>query len=134
MSNKSPEPVDVQVGSRIRLLRQEAQMSQTTLAEHLGVTFQQVQKYKRGLNRVSAGRLTKIADALGVSVIKLLGEKEAAQNTRRGSTAPQSPLKLLTAPGALKLLKAFAQIGDGQQRRNIVAMVERIASGPGNSN
>ena len=66
MSIKSPDPVDVQVGSRIRLFRLEAQMSQTDLAEQLGVTLQQVQKYEKGVNRVGAGRLTKIAAALRV--------------------------------------------------------------------
>ena len=80
MSIKSPDRVDVQVGSRIRLLRQGAQMSQTDLAEQLGVTFQQVQKYEKGMNRVGAGRLTKIAAVLGVPVSELLGDDGAAQS------------------------------------------------------
>ena len=87
MSSKSPDPVDVQVGSRIRLLRQGAQMSQATLAEHLGVTSQQVQKYEKGLNRISAARLTKIAAVLGVPVSELLGAAQdrvtAAVATKR---------------------------------------------------
>ena len=74
MSAKSPDAVDVQVGQRIRVLRQEMKMSQTDLAEQLGVTFQQVQKYERGMNRVGAGRLTKVANVLGVPVTKLLGQ------------------------------------------------------------
>ena len=133
MSIKSPDPVDVQVGSRIRLLRKGAQMSQTDLAEQLGVTFQQVQKYEKGITRVSAGRLTKIAAALGVPVSELLGDDGAGQSNRRAVAEARSPLKLLTSPGALRLLKAYARIDNGNQRRNIVALVERIASGPGKS-
>jgi transcriptional regulator with XRE-family HTH domain len=126
MSVKSPESADVQVGSRIKLQRQKSQLSQRALAEHLGVTFQQVQKYEKGVTRIGASRLTQIADALGVSVVELLGDVGAQENTR--PTSPQSPMTLLTIPGAPKLLKAFAKISDGQQRRNIVAVVERIAS------
>ena len=130
MSIKSPDPVDVQVGSRIRLFRLEAQMSQTDLAEQLGVTFQQVQKYEKGVNRVGAGRLTKIAAALRVPVSELLGDDGTGRNNRRDVAEARSPLKLITPPGALKLLRAYARIDDRDQRRNIVALIERIASGP----
>jgi transcriptional regulator with XRE-family HTH domain len=133
MSIKSPDPVDVQVGSRIRLLRQGAQMTQAVLAEQLGVTMQQVQKYEKGENRVGAGRLTKIAAALDVPVSELLGDDGAGQSNRRGGDEARSPLKVLTVPGALRLLKAYAQISDGGQRRNIVALVEHLASRPGKS-
>ena len=128
MSIKSPDRVDVQVGSRIRLLRQGAQMSQTDLAEQLGVTFQQVQKYEKGMNRIGAGRLTKIAAVLGIPVSELLGDDGAAQSNRRAVAEARSPLKLITPPGALKLLRAYARIDDRDQRRNIVALIERIAS------
>jgi transcriptional regulator with XRE-family HTH domain len=133
MSIKSPDRVDVQVGSRIRLLRQGAQMSQTDLAEQLGVTFQQVQKYGKGMNRIGAGRLTKIAAVLGIPVSELLADDGAAQSNRRAVAEARSPLKLITPPGALKLLRAYTRIDDRDQRRNIVALVERIASGPGKS-
>ena len=72
MGVKSPDKVDVEVGQRIRVLRNDAGISLTALAEELGVTFQQVQKYEKGVNRVGAGRLTKIAGVLNVAVIKLL--------------------------------------------------------------
>ena len=133
MSIKSPDRVDVQVGSRIRLLRKGSQMSQADLAEQLGVTFQQVQKYEKGMNRIGAGRLTKIAAVLGMPVSELLGDDGAAQSNRRAVAEARSPLKLITPPGALKLLRAYARIDDRDQRRNIVALVERIASGPGKS-
>jgi transcriptional regulator with XRE-family HTH domain len=133
MSIKSPDRVDVQVGSRIRLLRQGAQMSQTDLAEQLGVTFQQVQKYGKGMNRIGAGRLTKIAAVLGIPVSELLADDGAAQSNRRAVAEARSPLKLITPPGALKLLRAYTRIDDRDQRRNIVELVERIASAPGKS-
>ena len=103
------------------------------MAEQLGVTFQQVQKYEKGVNRVGAGRLTKIAAALRVPVSELLGDDGTGRNNRRDVDEARSPLKVLTVPGALRLLKAYAQISDGHQRRNIVALVERIVSGPGKS-
>ena len=128
MGVKSPSDVDVQVGQRIRILRQEAGMSQTALADHLGVTFQQVQKYEKGTNRVGAGRLTKIADVLGVSVSGLLGVDEERGVTAAGRGGGKSPLTLLTVPGALRLVRAYAKIEDGTMSRSIVSLVENIAS------
>ena len=106
MGVKSPDKVDVEVGQRIRVLRNNAGISQTQLAEELGVTFQQVQKYEKGVNRVGAGRLTKIAGVLNVPVIKLLGLDEESIATSRGHENSASPLQLLTTPGALRLLRA----------------------------
>jgi transcriptional regulator with XRE-family HTH domain len=126
MSAKSPDAVDVQVGQRIRVLRQEMRMSQTQLAEHLGVTFQQVQKYEKGMNRVGAGRLTKVAGVLGVSVTKLFGQDEDKDVTRSGPNGSRSPLGLLTVPGALRLLRAYGQIKEGDQRRAVVTLIESI--------
>jgi transcriptional regulator with XRE-family HTH domain len=127
MSAKSPDDIDVQVGQRIRILRLEAKVSQTELAEQLGVTFQQVQKYEKGVNRVGAGRLTKIANALGVPISRLLGIDEESEVTRKGPSGGASPLTLLTIPGALRLLRSYGKIDDGKLRRSIVAHVENIA-------
>jgi transcriptional regulator with XRE-family HTH domain len=71
MSVKRPDPVDIEVGHRIRIERLARGLSQTALANQLGVTFQQVQKYEKGVNRVGAGRLTKIAEVLGIEVSNL---------------------------------------------------------------
>ena len=127
MGVKSPDEIDRQVGHRIRLLRQEAKLSQTVLAEQLGVTFQQVQKYENGSNRVGAGRLTRIADVLGVPVSALLGTNEEKNVTRKGSGGTSSPLKLLAEPGALRLLRAYSKLTDGKMRRSIVALIENVA-------
>ena len=131
MSAKSPDAVDVEVGQRIRMLRTTAGISQTALAHELGVTFQQVQKYEKGVNRVGAGRLTRIADVLDVPVSRLLGVGEEPEVTNKGRGNSASPLQLLTIPGALRMLRAYAKLEDGVMRRSIVAMVENVAHGRG---
>lgn len=127
MSIKRPDPVDVEVGHRIRIQRLAKGLSQTALANQLGVTFQQVQKYEKGVNRVGAGRLTKIAEVLGVAVGTFFnGSQEIAEIQTEGDS-DVSPLKLLTAPGAFRLLRAYATITDGGLRQSIVGLVEQVA-------
>ena len=127
MSVKRPDPVDVEVGHRIRIERLARGLSQTALANQLGVTFQQVQKYEKGVNRVGAGRLTKIAEVLGVQVGTFFTGKEMLIDSDAKEGAA-SPLKLLTVSGAFRLLRAYADIEDGNLRRSIVDLVERISS------
>lgn len=129
MTPKKPDPVDVEVGQRIRIQRLQSGLSQTSLAEQLGVTFQQVQKYEKGVNRVGAGRLTKIAKVLGVPVSTFFGAHDASPIERSERGTASSPLKLLTVPGALRLLRAYAQLNDGKMRRSIVELVENISTG-----
>jgi transcriptional regulator with XRE-family HTH domain len=128
MSVKRPDPVDVEVGHRIRLERLARGLSQTALATQLGVTFQQVQKYEKGVNRVGAGRLTKIAEVLGVGVGTFFTGKEILDTEQNKVAGEASPLKLLTVSGAFRLLRAYAEIEDGALRRSIVDLVERISS------
>src|SRR5215467_8196798 len=101
MATRKPDPVDIEVGQRIKIQRLAAGLSQTELGESIGVTFQQVQKYEKGANRVGAGRLTQIARVLNV------------------------PLN--THPHAFRLLQAYSTLTDGELRRSIVELVERIA-------
>jgi transcriptional regulator with XRE-family HTH domain len=126
---KEPDSVDMDVGQRIRLYRLQSRLSQTELAKHLGVTFQQVQKYEKGVNRVGAGRLTKIANVLGIPVSTFFGVHDATTIARSDRGTASSPLKLLTVPGALRLLRAYGQLNDGKMRRSIVGLVENIAAG-----
>ena len=102
MTPKSTDSVDVEVGQRIRIQRLQSRLSQTSLAEQLGVTFQQVQKYEKGVNRVGAGRLTKIANVLGIPVSTFFGAHDATTIARSDRGTASSPLKLLTVPGALR--------------------------------
>ena len=129
MSVKRPDPVDVEVGHRIRIERLSRGLSQTALANQLGVTFQQVQKYEKGVNRVGAGRLTKIAEVLGVPVGSFFSGKEMLVDGQAKDVAGEaSPLKLLTVSGAFRLLRAYAEIEDTNLRRSIVDLVEQITS------
>ena len=110
MANKpeaAADPVDVAVGARIRLLRKVRGLSQQALAEAAGVTFQQIQKYERGANRVSASMLTRIAKTLGVPVAEMFGEASV------NSGAVDEVAALLAEPGALELLKAYAGLPRG---------------------
>jgi transcriptional regulator with XRE-family HTH domain len=124
MSVKSPDKVDVEVGQRIRALRQDAGLSQTQLADELGLTFQQVQKYEKGVNRVGAGRITKIAQVLGVPVNQVITDEPTA---RKGAQDVESPLGLLSKPGALALLRAYGKLKEGTLRRAVVSLVENVA-------
>jgi transcriptional regulator with XRE-family HTH domain len=128
MSVKRPDPVDIEVGHRIRIERLARGLSQTALANQLGVTFQQVQKYEKGVNRVGAGRLTKIAEVLGIEVSAFFGAKDIAEVGEAKDGGEASPLKLLTVSGAFRLLRAYGDIEDSNLRRAIVDLVEQIST------
>src|SRR3954462_3839320 len=119
------DPVDVAVGARIRLLRKVRGLSQQALAQAAGVTFQQIQKYERGANRVSASMLTRIAKTLGVPVAEMFGENSAS------SGAVDEVAALLAEPGALELLKASAGLPRGVSRSALVEFVRSLRSQPG---
>ncbi len=131
MSSKTPDKIDVEVGRRIRTERLARGLTQTELADHLGLTFQQVQKYEKGVNRVGAGRLAKIADILGITAGRLLGADEIDGSRSESSSTQESPVRLLNFPGAPQLLRAYVRIPDRDLRRVIVALVEKMAGGSG---
>jgi transcriptional regulator with XRE-family HTH domain len=110
---------DSQLGESIRAHRLVAGMSQSDLAKKLGVSFQQVQKYEKGANRVGAGRLPLIADIFGVPIGALF--KDHAETTSA------VPVKLITDPTVVKLLTAYAEIRDRSVRRHVSELVDRIA-------
>ena len=122
MTGRKPDPLDAMVGAKIRVLRVSRGLSQSDLADKIGVTFQQVQKYEKGANRVGASRLSQIANVLGISV----GELFETSRQRPGDT--DSPFKLLVEPGAVRVLKAYVQTTDPRLRRAIVNLIEGIAS------
>ncbi|MCJ2091590.1 helix-turn-helix domain-containing protein [Methylobacterium sp. J-072] len=124
MSNPTPKPkqttaIDHGVGSRIAFLRAANGLSQSALASALGVSFQQVQKYETGKNRVGAGRLQAIAERLGVPVASFF-EPEPEAATENGPA-------LLRVAGAVELLRAYNQITDDQMRRDVIALVKSAA-------
>lgn len=120
MKQRSAGPSDVALGTRIRLRRVEQKMSQAELGEHLGVSFQQVQKYEKGVNRVGAGRLQQIATALDVPVMFFYegdGKKREVES-----------LLFLDSAFSLRLLRAYASIKDGDVQRKFVALMESWAA------
>jgi len=128
---KVPEPTDKHVGTRVRMRRLMLDMSQTELATALGVTFQQVQKYEKGTNRVSASRLQQISDTLRVPVPFFFEGLPSDTNTSRRKTessAPEDLYSLLATPDGLSLVKAFRQIRNKRLRQAVVRIVEEIGS------
>jgi len=123
--SKPRDPIDAEVGHRIRIHRNARGMSQTALGDELGVTFQQVQKYEKGVNRVGAGRLTRIAGILAIPVGALLGVDADRPNTQ-SSSADSNVLECLSMPGAVRLVQAYAQLPNSAIRSTIVDLVEQI--------
>ena len=119
MHEKVINPVDTSVGERIRLLRRRKKMSQQVLAKELGVTFQQVQKYENGKNRVGASRLQMISTALDVPVGQFFADDAG---TSRTSAKP-----LAFDPQALRFAEAFIRLNDRELRNSIIDMVEAMA-------
>jgi len=117
----TPDPIDIAVGSRIRMRRRMLKVSQQGLAQALGVTFQQVQKYERGANRVSASMLVKIARRLDCTVASLIGEEAGVVSDGLAAR--------LSAPGALEVLDAFVRIPDPKVRRRLLNLAVTLAGG-----
>ena len=123
---RSPTAADTEVGESIRAHRLIAGMSQTDLANKLGVSFQQVQKYEKGVNRVGAGRLPQIAEIFNIPIASLFkGHAETSPGNK--GRASMAPVKLITDPHVLKMLTAYADITDRAVRRCLADLVERIA-------
>jgi transcriptional regulator with XRE-family HTH domain len=120
MAARKPGPLDAMVGNKIRMFRINRGMSQTALAERIGVSFQQVQKYEKGANRVGASRLSQIASVLGISVGDLF------ESSQQKIADPGSPVHLLAEPGALRVLKAYLRT-NSRVRLAIAKLVESIA-------
>jgi transcriptional regulator with XRE-family HTH domain len=124
-----PNPVDKHVGSRARMRRLMLGMSQQKLASALGLTFQQVQKYEKGMNRMGAGRLQEAADILGVAVPFFFEGAPAGGPHKVDGSAPSSAYvtEFISSPEGLRLIKAFTQISDAGLRRSIVGLVQELA-------
>jgi transcriptional regulator with XRE-family HTH domain len=131
MPRNAPHPTDKHVGQRVRMRRLMLGMSQTNVADALGVTFQQLQKYEKGVNRISASRLQRSSEILQVPIAfffegapRVRGQHHAQTDT----PFPQHVSNYLATSGGLNLTKAFMQIPDPKLRRSIVNLVEQIAN------
>lgn len=120
----TPHPLDIALGSRVRLRRKELGMSQDQLARAVGITFQQVQKYEHGTNRISFSRLVEMSEALECSVGDLIGNLDKSKSS--GSLSKQ--IAYLTEPGASDLLEAYASIESPKRRRAILNLARQLAN------
>jgi transcriptional regulator with XRE-family HTH domain len=120
-SPKRPSPVDVAVGRNVRLWRMTRGLSQAQLAQRLGVTFQQLQKYEVGANRIGTGRLVKVAAVLRIPITALFEGTDAADPSR-------SVLALVSDSRSFRLAHAFAAIKHNAFRLSLVELIESIAA------
>jgi transcriptional regulator with XRE-family HTH domain len=127
VNKRSGDPRDTEIGKRIRALRLERGLSQTELGNLLGVTFQQIQKYEKGANRVAAGRLQRVAEALEVPITFFYsGSPSDGKETSENDTVDVG-LGFLETAGAVRLVRAFSRIQDPEMRRALVELTEKIA-------
>jgi transcriptional regulator with XRE-family HTH domain len=130
MAKKAPNPIDKHVGSRVRMRRMMLSMSQEKLGDALGLTFQQVQKYEKGTNRIGASRLQQISDILQVPVSFFFEGAPHMPGYSDGMSEVPSPAfvsDFLSTSDGLSLTKAFMRIKNAKLRRRIVDLVEQIA-------
>ncbi len=131
-NKKKPNPIDIHVGSRIRLRRTMLGMSQEKLGESLGITFQQIQKYEKGTNRVGASRLQNISSILNVPV-SFFFEDAPGESSSSGSSglaeasSSNYVVDFLSSSEGLQLNRAFVKIGDPKVRRKLVDLVKALA-------
>jgi transcriptional regulator with XRE-family HTH domain len=130
MAKKAPNPIDKHVGSRVRMRRMMLSMSQEKLGGALGLTFQQVQKYEKGTNRIGASRLQQISHILQVPVAFFFEGAPSSSPQPHGAHEAPSPTYVsdfLATSDGLALTKAFMEIKEPKLRRRIVDLVEEIA-------
>ena len=125
MGSKRAGPIDAVVGRAIRAFRLSRGLSQGALGRRLGVSFQQIQKYENGTNRIGAGRLAQIAVELDVPMETLL---QGARTVKRKARPDDDPIALLSSGQAMRLARAFSKIADGRIRIALVSLAEGIAS------
>ncbi|MEM9355759.1 MAG: helix-turn-helix transcriptional regulator [Pseudomonadota bacterium] len=129
---RKPNPIDTHVGSRVRFRRMLLGMSQEKLGEQLGLTFQQVQKYEKGVNRIGASRLFELANVLGVNVQFFYDEAPELGENKGAAGLAEEPANdyvggFLKSREGIELNRAFAKISDPKVRRSVVDLVRSLA-------
>lgn len=125
MGGKKPGSVDKEIALRLKACRASRGLSQTELAGQLGVTFQQVQKYEQGINRIGAGRLYEMARIFGIPVQTFFPSADDAAPTELPDTLRVSEFMLST--DGWRLCRAFLEIASPQTRRSIIALVQQLS-------
>ncbi len=129
-NKKKPNPIDIHVGSRVRLRRMMLGMSQEKLGTQLGITFQQIQKYEKGTNRIGASRLQHISTVLSVPVAFFFEDAPATPGASPGlseSASSNYVVNFLSSSEGIQLNKAFVRIRDPKLRRRIIDLVRAAA-------
>jgi len=131
VTNKPPHPIrkrragaeDVEIGRKIRALRLERGLTQSSLADGIDLTFQQVQKYEKGANRVSAGRLQRIADMLNIPVTFFYGGMSSRAKKRE---AGDPDFSFMQTRGAVRMLRAYSEIESRSTKYALVVLAESL--------
>jgi transcriptional regulator with XRE-family HTH domain len=135
VANKQPNAFDVHIGKRIRTARILIGMSQERLGSLLGVTFQQIQKYERGFNRIGAGRLYDVAAFLNVPISFFYQDLEhTALEQPRPAAEPSAVKRFLASGEGLELALAFQRIKDAKVRRRMLHLMRSLAAEPDGDN
>lgn len=132
-TRRKPNSVDAHVGQRIRQRREWQNISQTALGEAIGVTFQQVQKYEKGINRVGAGRLQQISKALKVEPSYFFEDTPDKNQSEERCAAnqiniPPEVVEFVASKEGIELIRAFSRVGDYDVRRRIVMLVKSLGA------
>ncbi len=131
MAGKKPNPIDTHVGSRVRLRRMLIGMSQEKLGEQMDLTFQQIQKYEKGVNRIGASRLFQLAQILDVPVQFFFEGAPVSEAVNGGSVLAMENeafiYEFLSSREGLELNRAFVRIGDPKVRRSVIDLVRSLA-------
>ena len=115
---------DAEIGRKIRALRLQRGLSQSNLGDGIGLTFQQVQKYEKGMNRVSAGRLQRIADMLNIPVTFFYGGMGSRAKKKRGTS--DLGLAFMQTRGAVRLMRAYSEISSRSTKYALVVLAESL--------
>ena len=127
MARRVPHSIDQHVGSRVRMRREMLGMSQSKLADAIGLTFQQVQKYEKGTNRMGASRLMQIANVLRVPVAFFFEGAPAQPRISRTAPSPNFVSEFLSMEDGQALTRAFTRLRNAKIKRSLVHLVENIA-------
>ena len=125
VSTKAPDPMDIALGAAVRIRRRSLGISQEGLAEQCGVSFQQIQKYENGANRISFSRLVQIARALKCRVVDLMDVLDQPEGA--GTTNDLEILTRMRTPGAMELLTAFESLSP-ETRSSLLGLVRTLAT------
>jgi len=128
MKAKTPSAIDAYVGERVRVRRKLLGMSQVSLSQCLGITFQQLQKYEKGVNRIGAGRLQRIAEVLGVPVGFFFDDEKPHTAGLRLSADTDEVAHFIASKEGLALTRAFIAIEDPNIRRKLLALARSLGN------